>query len=345
MSWLVEAPVGSPSELLNLRSNGLRFAFLLIFVTQMTLAIIAIDGVKQAWPVIAALVVFGATLAITAIPRPEPFPWIWAAATLAGIVIINVLVLWNLPRTGAPGYSDWSFGAGAWLSFFLALRGRVSLAWLGWALMAGVTQLWSISIGETPLQSLGHVIRHAGTILIATLFRMLLVRANEAIARLQQERILRVAAEAESLAEIRERELEAVHLAEGARPALLQILAGDYLGHDAQQQLGLLEANLRDVLRGGAIVSADVRDAVERARRRGGEVVLLDDRQIPLVESDSIRLRSAVVGELSRLTDGRLTARLLPVGRTTIASVVTTSRAGRRRLDLAEDATAELLDE
>jgi hypothetical protein len=337
MKWSAETLVGSPSELLHLRSYGLRFVFLLIFMTQLLLALATVGGVDRAWPVLVALLVFGASLAIVAIPHSEPLPGSWVLVVIAGIVLTNMLVLWNLPISGAPGYADWSFGAGAWLSFFLALRGRVGAAWLGWVLMATVTQIWSLSINETPLQSLGHVIRHAGTILIASLFRILLVRANRVIANIQAERLIQVAAEAESLAEIRERTLQAMQLNQEARPALLQIADGNYLTGRAKQRYRLLEANLRDGLRGGGIMSQDVREAVERARKRGGQVVLLDDRNAPLVEADSIRLRATVVGELSQLTDGRLTARLLPEGRATIASVVSTSGDTRHRVDLVDE--------
>lgn len=322
------------AEMLPLRGIGMRLVFALILVTQLTLAAGSIGGVRSPWPVIVAFAVFVPGIVLVAAPHPEPFPWLRVALLLAISVATNVLVLFNLRSGGWAGYADWSFGAAAWLLFFLALRGRIWSAWLGWVLMAGVAQVWSASIGETPIQALGHVDRHAGTILIAVLFRLLLAATGRRIAALRDERLEQVAAEAGSLAEIRERSAQAVRLNDEARPALMQIAAGDYVDPERRERYGLLEANLRDVLRGGELISRDVSHAVENARRRGIEVLLLDDRNEPLSEPESMRIESALIGELTEIADGRVTARLLPRGREFFASVVGTSKGARRRVDL-----------
>lgn len=333
----VSAKRVSAAELLPLAGVGLRVVFAVIVVTQLTLAAASIGGVRSPWPVLAALVLFVPGVVLVAMPHAEPYPVPRVAVILLISVAINVLVLFNLPADGWPGYADWSFGAAAWLLFFLALRGRIWSAWLGWVLMAGVAQLWGWTIGETPLQALGHVDRHAGTILIAVLFRLLLAATSRRIAALREERLGQVAAEAASLAEIRERAAQAARLNDGARPALIAIAAGDYLYPEQQERYRLLEANLRDVLRGGELASRDVSKAVEDARRRGVEVLLLDDRNEPLSEPETMRVESAVIGELIEFTDGRVTARLLPRGRGVIASVVGTSKGMRRRVDLDDE--------
>ena len=335
------APIGKPRDLLHLQNVGMQLVFALIFATQVVLAVASISGVHAAWPVVAGLVVFAAGFTLVAMPHPEPFPAVWMVGVLTSSVLTNVLVLWNLPANGRPGYADWSFGAAAWLYFFLAFRGRIAAAWLGWVLMVLLTQIWSVTIGETPLQSINHVVRHAGTILIAVLFRGLLVRAARRTSALHEERLLRVAVEAASLTELREREAQGIRLREEAKPALLQIAAGDYLEPDHQQRYRLLEATLRDVLRGGELVSRDVARAVEQARIRGVEVILMDDRNTPLTEHDSMRLEAVLIDELSELDHGRLTARLVPAGRGSLASVVSTSEDSRRRIDLADDLQIE----
>ena len=324
----------SSPELLPLRGIGMRLVFALILVTQLTLAIVSIDGVRSPWPVIAALALFIPGLVLVAAPHPEPLPWARVVALLAITVATNALVLFNLPSSGWPGYADWSFGASAWLLFFLVLRGRIWSAWIGWALMAAVAQVWGATIGESPLEALGHVDRHAGTILIAVLFRILLAATRRRISILRQARLSQVAAEAASRAEIRERSRQAARLGEDARPALVQIAAGDYLDPERRGQYRLLEARLRDVLRGGELASRDVSQAVEDARRRGVEVLLLDDRNEPLSEPDSMRVESVLIGQLVESTEGRVTARLLPPGREFFASVVGTSTSTRRRIDL-----------
>lgn len=330
----------STPELLPLRGVGMRLVFALILVTQLTLALSSIDGVRSPWPVIAALALFVPALVLVAAPHAEPLPWPRVVALLAITVASNALVLFNLPAAGWPGYADWSFGAAAWLLFFLALRGRIWSAWIGWVLMAAVAQLWGATIGESPLEALGHVDRHAGTILIAVLFRLLLAATSRRIAALREERLAQVRAESASLAEIRERSALATRLQEDARPALVRIAAGDYARTDQREQYALLEAKLRDVLRGGELVSRDVSRAVDEARRRGVEVLLLDDRNEPLSEPESMRVEWAIIEELSEFNDGRVTARLLPRGREFFASVVGTSHGVRRRVDLGDSPSA-----
>ncbi len=323
-------------DVFNVRAGGIRLIFAVILVVQYVLAIVSIGGVDSPWPVIAALLVYTAGVLLVAAPHPEPYPRRWVALVLLSSIAINALVLWNLPRGSWPAYADWNFGAAVWLCFFLALRGRSGSAWLGWFLMAALTQLWSWTVGETPLQSFSHVVRHIATVVVAVLFRVLLVRASVRLAALREERVARVAIESSSLAEIRERSRQAVRLDEGARAALEQIAAGDYLGDERQRGYGLLEAKLRDMLRGGDLVSSKVAQAVDEARLRGVEVVLLDDRNVPLSELKSLELEAALVSELAEFREGRVTARLLPAGREFFASVVGDSRRLRRRVDLLD---------
>jgi len=339
-SRAMRGPRPSSPELLPLRGIGMRLVFALILVTQLTLAIGSIDGVRSAWPVIAALALFVLGLALVAAPHAEPLPWPRVATVLAITVATNALVLFNLPAAGWPGYADWSFGAATWLLFFLALRGRIWSAWIGWLLMAGVAQLWGATIGESPLEAIGHVDRHAGTILIAVLFRLLLAATSRRIAVLRAERLAQVAAESASLAEIRERSALATRLHDEARPALVQVAEGDYLRTAQRERYRLLEAKLRDVLRGGELMSRDVSRAVEDARRRGVEVRLLDDRNVPLSEPESMRIESALIEELNEFSDGSVTARLLPPGREFFASVVGISNGVSRRVELDGDASA-----
>lgn len=321
------------NDLLHLRSTGLRLVFALILMTQIALALEGIGGVRGPVPVIVALIAFSIGLLLVATPHPEKSRW-WVIAVLALSVGVNALILWNLPRAGWPAYADWSLGAVAWLCFFLAFRGRILAAWGGWVLMAALTQVWGATIGETPIEALGHVDRHAGIILVAVLFRLLLVRTSREIVALHDERVVQVAAESASLAELRERTTQALRLNEYARPALQQIAQGQYLDEDDQRHYRLLEANLRDLLRGGELARREIATAAESARNRGVDVVLLDDRNAPLSEVEAIRIADALLHELATATHGRVTGRLLPPGREAIASIVTTDDSEHHRVDL-----------
>jgi hypothetical protein len=83
----------------------------------------------------------------------------------------------------------------------------------------------------------------------------------------------------------------------------------------------LVEASLRDAMRGRALFREPVITAAREARIRGVEVILLDDSGDD-VPAQIDTLACTVAGELSILQRGRLTARIWPAGRDTIASIV-----------------------
>jgi len=324
------------SSLLRLRSPAAWGFLALIVGTQVLFAVAGLPGYKSPWPVAAALVVFTAGALLMARPHADPYPARWTAGVLAAGVATNALVLWSLPDAGWPGYGAWNFGAVTWLLFFLAFRGRAGSAWLGLLAMALLTLAWTASVGRPPLEAVDLVIRHAGTLLMGTLFSLLLTRVSTRITAIQEESVAQAAAEAASFAELRERELQAQQLSAEARPVLERLAAGEIVDAPRQREYALLEAALRDTLRGSGLLSPAVAAAASAARDRGAEVVLLDDRNDSLPDALAERLQALVVSELARLNDGRITVRLLPAGRTAVATLVRSDTAGRRRVDFAD---------
>ncbi|WOC13049.1 hypothetical protein [Gordonia sp. MP11Mi] len=126
------------------------------------------------------------------------------------------------------------------------------------------------------------------------------------------------------------------------RPLLSRIAAGDPVTDDDIIDARLMEAKLRDGIRGRGLDVPRVRVAVWDARRRGVSVSVLDDGGLePLGADRSAAVVEAVAAvlesELASLTSGDVVARIAPAGRDPVATVVVVSGPIRRRIELGAD--------
>ncbi len=329
-----------PSELLNLGTPIARVLLVVIVLAQVVFAVGSLSVMAHPALVIAALMVFAGAAVVLGNAGTGQFPRLLTVVVVGAGVLVTVLVEAGLPVAGGLGYAGWHFGAVTWLAFFLAFRGRVAAGWVLLALMFAITVVWTVTVGRGPLDAVDLCIRHAGTLLMATLFRVLLTRGARRLDDVRQERLARAAAAAASAAEIDERGRQAVQLAADARPVLARIARGEYLDAESRREFMLVEASLRDALRGRELATPAIAAAATAARSRGAEVVLLDDRSDELPPADAALVEAAVVDELRSLADGRLTVRLLPAGRELVATIVRDDRDGHRRRDFAPSPTA-----
>lgn len=105
-------------------------------------------------------------------------------------------------------------------------------------------------------------------------------------------------------------------------PVLNRLADDDPLDEHDRSACASLEGQLRDEYRAGVLVRDPLDAAVRAARARGVDVVLLDDGD----GSASDVLVDEVARWMAPLVDGarqRVLGRLLPAGRSTIATIVT----------------------
>jgi hypothetical protein len=96
---------------------------------------------------------------------------------------------------------------------------------------------------------------------------------------------------------------------EGALP-MLELIAKGELSVGDRKQATLLEAELRDEIRGRMLVNPKLKESVRSARARGVEVVVLDEGGLVRVsEQDRESLRNLVATELDKISSGRVTIR------------------------------------
>lgn len=339
---LVSTPT-DVSDLLSLNSTPARVIVFLFIASNAVFALATLDRMSTPWPPFVALALISIGALLVTRPHPDPFPTLDTAVVIGIVVVTALVVSWSMPVTGSLGRESWHLGAATWLLFFLALRRRAPIAWLGILLLAGVTLWWALSTDHSPIFALNLVQTHMGILLVATLFASSLRRTAKTINTLTTRSIDAAAAAAAADAGREIRRQRVAELAALAVPPLDQIASGTPLTDDDRRHIQTIEAELRDSVRGRALSVPSIAKAARAARSRGVEVNLLDDRGAPLPSGNAMqKLIAIVVGSLEDMQQGTLTVRMLPMGRDVAVTVVSRDDAKRLRLSLNEDGEAQV---
>lgn len=317
-----------------LRLNDSAGLVVLIFygIGTSTVAILNLQGMLVPWAGGACIALLWAGLLILARPDREPFG-LRSTVTIVVIVAVAIgLSSWNIADRLNPGYATWPLGAMTFLLFVLALRGRRRWAWVGFAALALVSFV-SALITATPLLSVvNDVVRQSATLLIGTLFALVLRRASQTISAIQANQLARTTIAAATAAATRERAAQNARLERDARPALQRILSKQPLTDEELRGFLLLESMLRDGIRATGFSSDRIARATREARERGLTVVLLDDRGGDLVPEEQEQVETALMGQLNATAEGSITARLSPHDRGELATIVVEEGGAYRRV-------------
>jgi len=261
-------------------------------------------------------------------PGREPFPRVRVAVVLGLCGIGAVLMFLYLPPHSGVPFAHWHLGAITLILVVLAARGQIRAAWIGYAVLALLAMAWAVVTGQTVVTGIELVIRHAGTLLAGTLFVVGLDRTEATLRVLTQDDIARARGDATTVAALDERKAELRRVNLLARPTLQLLAAPHVLTATERAQCLLVEARLRDAIRGRALFMPLVTEAVTAARQRGVEVTVLDDSGDS--PPDGLAALARTVAEvLGTVRHGRVTVRVLPAGRPIIATLVVDSGASR----------------
>jgi hypothetical protein len=326
------------TAMLRLNDWGGRVVLVFYGIGTTLIALINLSGLLVPGLGIITLVLLWAGLAILATPGPEPFP---LRSTVLVIVIVAVgtsLSAWNVADVATAGYATWHLGALTFLLLVLALRGRRMLAWIGFATLAVISLICGIVAQQDLLIVVNDVVRQSATLMIGTLFALVLRRASQTITAIQNNQLTRATIAAATMAATRERASQNARLEQDARPALERILAGKALGDDEQRNFALLEATLRDGIRATGFSSERIAIAAREAREQGLRVVLLDDRGSELVDGERELVEAALLDQLRATSEGAITARLSPEDRDELATIVVEEGGVYRRVVVTHSA-------
>lgn len=320
-------PPPRPLEMIKLNGAGAHIMIWLYFATLAVLAVWSLDEVRAPLPTLVALALFAGVTVVLTVDTAEVQSLPATFVTVAVWPVVAVLVSWQLEFGG--GFSQWYLGAGTATLFYLSLRGRPYWAWAGFILLSIVILIWGatteIGIGTAAML----VGKQFPILVVGTLFAIGLSRTAASIQQLTTETSARAAIEAADVAANVERNHRLAELDAFATPLLTLLVSGTELTESDRREFAVAEAELRDGLRARSLSVPPVVEAAREARRRGVDVVLLDDSEPGGVEPADLE---AVVEELSaalaRTTEGRVVARLLPPGREGVATLLVDSRAG-----------------
>ena len=268
--------------------------------------------------------------------------WTWKASTSPGWVawlivvsvgVANLLVLNQIITTGWPGYGAWCTGAGTDLCCVLIIRGRPRQAWAGIGVITLAISYWVVTTGRPPLMIVTYTMGHYFMITAWQGIAHLSTRATTRIAATQRETVRLQAQQRAHEEADRIMTSRMASVRQRVTPLLTQIANGRAPTSELRSQAYLLEAELRDEIRAPFFTGTSIVTSAQAARRRGTEVILLDDSG----DNTTIdgRTRANAVNYVTKFLDltqsNRVVIRLNPPRRPTLLTIVTDDT--RYRLD------------
>ncbi|SDZ43656.1 sensor histidine kinase [Herbiconiux ginsengi] len=307
---------------------GARVGTVLFLLVQVAPAVTAAH--HSVTPALSLLTLAGVWLAVLALGwRSIRRPSMSRTTATVAIVSATAALMLLLGAPGSIGYRDSWYLTGCTLVLFaLALRGRVFPALAGLGVLTIITAVGATGGLYASTDLAVSIARPIGIVAIGGAFAVAIALLRVKTRNLQAESLQIVRHEAYESAtrfELRDgaRELEAqlgpllVRLEELDGP-------GATLSSAEAAECAALEGMLRDRYRGGRLSAEPLTAAAMSARRRGIDVMLLDDAVgEPVAAADLEKVVEWMAEQLDRAPDGgTVIARLLPVDRDSIASVV-----------------------
>jgi hypothetical protein len=305
------------------------------FTTYSLMNFTSSEGVRSVWVVESAvLLVSAAAFALVAVPG-DPLSARWATAIAAAAPISTAVVLPQLPVPVDTGVQTWPLSAAVALCGFVSVRGRTAIGWLAMSAVVAVCIVWSAATGQGPAHGIGMSAINIAP--LALTFRS----TAAAVFELRRQSRRRAAENAATSAALDERDRQLERLDHLARPLLDKLASGAELDPAERRACGLLEAALRDGLRAPGLMTVNIVAAARSARARGLQVILLDDGGLAVVEPVvAQRVQTTVADVLAHAKGDVVTARILPPGRPTIASILVSGPAEDYRIELGGDGKA-----
>lgn len=307
-------------EMVQLTGTGARSVIWVYFATNAMLAIWTLDGVDDYRATVVALAILATVCVAATVDTGDRISRTTTILILVSGPLMSVLVSWHLLYGG---YTQWYFGAGTVALFYLGLRGRVGLAWVGYAALSITILVWGTTTDMGFTNAVVLVARQVPILIVGTLFATGLRRTGDDIEKVTAAASMGAIAEASAAAARRERDHRLAELG-GFATDLLEKLASDApITAEDRVEFAVAEAEVRDSVRARSLRLPEVVTAAREARRRGVEVVLLDDGgPDPRDPASLAAVGSAITTALDAAIDGRVTARLLPPGRDALATIV-----------------------
>lgn len=263
-----------------------------------------------------AMLALGEGLRRAARPRP---PVVAAAGIASGLVAVVVTGALVSPY----GFGQlWFVTAAGFVLAALALTGRPIIAVTAQAAAVGILFVVVLLRGDD-LVTFGYAITRALMVVgVSTALWFVIARLVRRRHLLDMQMMAEAGMQAWDAAARAELAVRAATLRAQVAPILTRLASEAPLDEQDRSACASLEGQLRDEYRAGVLARDPLNAAVRAARARGVDVVLLDDGD----GSASDGLIDEVARWMAPLVDGaheRVLGRLLPPGRSTVATIVT----------------------
>ncbi|RWZ68514.1 hypothetical protein ELQ92_04705 [Labedella populi] len=277
------------------------------------------------WPSIVAMVLYiGATIISLWPTSPVQMPLSLAFFNLAVSITLCLLVTSELDPGADNGYATWHVASIGTLMTITAARRREWTAWAGVGFLTIQSIVWA---GIGTAAAIG-VTGSVTWVAIAVVIARALARAGRDAEKLVLAERAAAEWQAAQDAHFTERARRLDEASRLAGPTLRRIvLSGGDLTPDERMEARLLEAGLRDEIRGRRLLNLDVRREVLAARRRGTMVSLLDEGTIDdLPQEELDRVLAVVAASVADSTSERLIVRTAPLDSTAAVTLVGLSK-------------------
>ena len=285
---------------------------------------------SAATDIVAIMTLLAAALLIVS-PSRTPLPTLRVVAVLVlTLTAVMVLTVREPFQGDLPDSAAWYQAAANFLFFGLALRARVVSAWIGEALMIAFVCLWSTIVSGSPLYGISISYGQPISLAAGTVFAVALHQTARRITEFRTAERQRAALEAREAAQNAAVESELRIVRALAEPTLQQIAAGE---KPHQEDVKTLEAALRDLIRGRSLAIEPLNTALREARRRGVDIVVLDDSlDLGLSKEDLEDAAAWCAAVLEPIESGPITIRVAGAPAGVLLTIVNKSETRHERL-------------
>jgi hypothetical protein len=254
----------------------------------------------------AALVIYlSVGLAAVFYYRELKMPLPLAILVTAASVAIPLLVNLNLEPDALGTPATWYVTAVATILAIAAVRQQRIWAWNGISILT----LGLLSWGGFNALFVSGLAGAIGLVAAAHAISVGLERSARQTSEYLEKAQATQAATAADSAIRQERSERITSTLERALPMLRLIASGNFSAED-RREATVLEAELRDEIRGRMLINSKLKASVRSARSRGVEVVVLDDGGlVGISERERDSLRDRLANELDEIKSGRVTIR------------------------------------
>lgn len=244
--------------------------------------------------------------------------WAGVLALASAFIVPSAIAIAVPPDARTDPFATWYLGGIGALMTIVMVRRRPWIAWIGIAALAVASLAW-MGLQALELGLVGSIMWVAAT----QLMLQSMDRAARDTAQLAQLQRAASAWQASQSGRQRERRVQVQRALAVAGPVLTRAVAtGGALNEAERTQARLAEGRLRDEMRGPRLLDDAVHAELERARRRGANVTVLDEGGLDdLDESDLAVIRAQLAETLRTAGSDRLFIRTSPDAKVAVTVV------------------------